>query len=167
MQEWASCIQNSPEVVLRDDGLRREGADHAFPSFYPTEHPFLSTLLTYPEKKNVICLAWRHILVPSPPPCFTKLEVSSGKSLNSHCVPNRVLIPVLGIKPFSLSCSLDIWTAQVWRRPFHARSWLSLVDIALPNADSGQGQYSPGLRGQIFLSDIFPLCFLPTQTHES
>lgn len=110
---WAFCIQNSPTMIFRDGGLRWGGENQSFPFLHPTEHPFLLTRHIHPGKMQHVWQGDTFLFL------FCKAWGVSWKVIEcSHCISNCALIPVLGIKPFSLSCSLGTRRAEGWR-PFH------------------------------------------------
>lgn len=87
-------------------GLRWGGENQSFPPLRATERLFLSTLYAHPGRMQRVwhgdtflfplCKAW---------------GVSWKVAECGHCIPNCALIPVLGVKPSSLSCFLRTWTA--------------------------------------------------------
>lgn len=101
--------QNRPNRIFRYGGLRWGGENQSFPLLYATEHLFPSTLHTHPGRMQRVwhgdtflfplCKAW---------------GVSWKVTECSHCIPNCALIPVLGVKPSSLSCFLRYLDS--WRR---------------------------------------------------
>lgn len=150
--EWAFCIQNRPNRIFRYGGLRWGGENQSFPPLHATEHLSLDTV--YSSWKNATCLAWRHILVPPLQGLRCLLESRWMWSLHSQlcanpCSWSQAFLFIL------LSPYLDSWKKGEW---LPEGSWQFPIYIVFPKAGSGQGQYSPGLWLQIFLSDTLVLC---------